>query len=327
MENSNIGNVVTNNDVTNHRRRRNPSAAILTRGTGAMTETQTNKIEAIWREIKKSHASEKHLTGTLSKIEQFVNGGLISVVDYKGQRIIIPLNEMMLDLPRPEREKDDEYNMRAARILNRMMGSEIDFVVKGVTETDNDSVAVASRKDAMMLLRQRYYFPNEGNRKPQIYPERIVEARIIAVSQMAIRVEIFGVETSIRNSDLTWSYIGDCRNEYFVGDYVQVRVNNIEGNTPKTLKIKADIKSLTKNDVREKLMALQPQTNCMGKVTDINYGRIYINLSDGLRAIAHKCFDHRKPGRGDDVLFVCTKIDMEASVAIGIVSRIVKRNI
>ena len=65
----------------------------------------------------------------------------------------------------------------------------------------------------------------------------------------------------------------------------------------------------------------------MGKVTDVSGGVMFINLVDGVRAIAHKSFDHRKPGRGDDVLFVCTRIDEEGGVAVGIVSRIIKRNI
>ena len=91
--------------------------------------------------------------------------------------------------------------------------------------------------------------------------------------------------------------------------------------------ISADIKSLTENTTREKLLALKPQTNCMGKVTDVRGGVVFINLLDGVRAISHKCFDRRKPGLGDDVLFVCTRIDEEGGVAIGIISRIVKRNI
>ena len=65
----------------------------------------------------------------------------------------------------------------------------------------------------------------------------------------------------------------------------------------------------------------------MGKVTDVSGGIVFINLVDGIRALAHKCFDRRKPGRGDDVLFVCTRTDEDSNIAVGIISRIVKRNI
>ena len=78
-----------------------------------------------------------------------------------------------------------------------MMGAEIDFTVRGISGNDDERVAVASRK--MLRLRRRYYLTEGANGKPQVYPNRIVEVRIVAVSQLAIRVEIFSVETSIRN--------------------------------------------------------------------------------------------------------------------------------
>ena len=300
---------------------------ILTLEVGADVETQRDRENAVWHEIKNSQITGSHLTGILGKVERLENGGIISIVDYKGQRIAIPLKEMELGMTRPAGQSDDEFNERMMRVLNRMMGAEIDFVVRGITGDNEERAAVASRKAAMLRLRRRYYLTNAANGKPQVYPGRVVEARIVAVSQLAIRVEIFGVETPIRNRDLSWGYICDCRDSYFVGDSVHVRVKEVEGDNPENIRIRADIKSLTENTAREKLLALKPQTNCMGKVTDVNAGVIFMNLVDGISAIAHKCFDHRKPGRGDDVLFVCTRIDEDGGVAIGIISRIVKRNI
>jgi len=304
-----------------------PPAPILTLAVGADIVTQQEKENAVWHEIKNSQITGSHLTGTLGKVEAMENGNLISIVEYKGQRIAIPLKEMMLGLNRPPGQSDDMYNERVARVLNRMIGAEIDFVIRGITGTGEERAAVASRKAAMLRLRRRYYLTNGTNGKPQVYPRRIVEARIVAVSELALRVEIFGVETPIRNRDISWGYVGDCRDNYFVGDSVQVRMKSVEGDTPENIIIKADIKSLTENDTREKLAALKPQTNCMGKVTDVSGGIVFINLVDGVRAISHKCFDRRKPGRGDDVLFVCTRIDEDGGIAVGIISRIVKRNL
>jgi ribosomal protein S1 len=304
-----------------------PPAPVLTLEAGADVVTQREKENTIWHEIKNSQLTGTHLTGILGKMERLESGGIICIIDYKGQRIAIPLKEMMLDLNRPAGQSDEEYNERTMRVLNRMMGAQIDFVVRGITGSGEERAAVGSRKAAMHRLRRRYYLTEGVNGKPQVYTDRIVEARIVAVSQLAIRVEMFGVETSIRNRDLSWGYVGDCRDEYFVGDTVQVRVKGVEGDTPENLRIRADIKSLTEDDTREKLLALKPQTNCIGKVTDVNSGVVFINLVDGIRAISHKCFDHRKPGRGDDVLFVCTRIDEDGGVAIGIISRIIKRNL
>ena len=313
----------TNQQKTNQQ----ATTPILTLEAGADVETQRDRENAVWHEIKNSQITGSHLTGILGKVERLENRGIISIVDYKGQRIAIPLKEMELGMTRPEGQSDDEFNERMMRVLNRMMGAEIDFVVRGITNDNEERAVVASRKAAMQRLRRRYYLTNTTNGKPQVYPGRIVEARIVAVSQLAIRVEIFGVETPIRNRDLSWGYIGDCRDDYFVGDSVQVRVKEVLGDTPENIRIRADIKSLKENTAHEKLLALKPQTNCMGKVTDVNGGVVFINLVDGVRAIAHKNFDRRKPGRGDSVLFVCTRIDEEGGVAIGIISRIVKRSI
>ena len=303
------------------------AASVLTLKVGAEVETQADKESAIWHEIKSSQITGSHLTGILGKVERMDKGKIVSVIDYKGQRIAIPIKEMELALGRPDGQSEEEYNERMVRVLNRMMGAEIDFVVRGVSGGDDSRAAVASRKTAMHRLRRRYYLTEAANGKPQVYPGRIAEARIIAVGQLSVRVEIFGVETSIRNQDLSWGYIGDCRDSYFVGDVIQVRVKSVSGDSPESLAVKADVTSLSENTSREKLLALKPQTNCMGRVTGVGGGIVFINLVDGVRAIAHKCFDRRKPGRGDDVLFVCTHIDVDGGAAIGIISRIVKRNI
>ncbi|MCL1884444.1 MAG: S1 RNA-binding domain-containing protein [Defluviitaleaceae bacterium] len=255
------------------------------------------------------------------------SSGLLSVVDYKGQRIVIPLSEMNLEIDRSESKDEQEHNERASRLLSKMMGVEIDFVVKGISNEGEERAAVASRKAAMYRLRRRYYLNVGASGKPQVHPGRIVEARIIAVSRFVIRVEIFGVETPIHTPELSWEYIADCRDIYFVGDTIQVRIRSVEGDTEENLVVRANAKSLTENTVAEKLRNLKPQTNCMGRVVDTGGGVTFIRLVDGLRAIAHKCFDQRKPGRGDDVLFVVTKIDEESDVVIGVIARIVKRTI
>jgi len=315
---------------TRQRRQRTkaePPASVLTLEIGADVETHKDKVDIAWHDIKNSQLTGTHLTGILGRVEQLENGALLSIVDYEGQRIAIPLKEMELGMKRPDKQSDAEFNERTMRVLNRMIGAEIDFVIRGITGEGEDRAAVASRKSAMHRLRRRYYLNIGANGKPQVYPDRIVEARIVAVSQLSIRVEIFGVETPIRNRDISWGYVGDCRDKYFVGDTVQVRVKSVQGDTPENLSVRADIKSLTEDTTRETLLALKPQTNIMGKVTDVGGGIVFISLVDGNRAISHKCFDRRKPGRGDDVLFVCTRIDEEGGVAVGIISRIVKRNI
>ena len=309
--------------------REEPPASVLTIEIGSEAAINKDNENLIWHELKNSHVSRTHLTGRLSKLEMIVNVGLMSFVYYKGQQIAIPQKEMMVKLSRPAGQSDYEYNDRFARILNRMLGADIDFIVQSISATGSKREAVASRKAAMLRIRRRYYLTTGTTGKPLIYPGRVVEARVVSVGQMAIRVEIFGVETSIRNKMLSWGYIGDANDHYSVGDVILVRVTKVEGTTPEEIRIEADVRSLTIDNTHEKLAALSYRTNYIGTVSDVRNGVIYMNLIDGIRAVAHACMDrlNRTPGRGDDVLFVCTHKDKNSGVAIGIVSRIIKRNI
>ena len=54
---------------------------------------------------------------------------------------------------------------------------------------------------------------------------------------------------------------------------------------------------------------------------------MYIRLNNGVNAIAHTCYDSRMPGKKDDVSFAVTRLDEEHGVAVGIITRIIKRNL
>ena len=111
---------------------------------------------------------------------------------------------------------------RQVRIANNMLGCDIDFIIKDL-DTKSRSV-VASRKDAMLKKRQIFYLGEEGE-KPLLYPGRIAEARVIAVAPKAVRLEVFGVEVSVRARDMAWEWMLDEGEKFQVGDLVQVMVN------------------------------------------------------------------------------------------------------
>lgn len=64
-----------------------------------------------------------------------------------------------------------------------------------------------------------------------------------------------------------------------------------------------------------------------GRVTDVHRGIVYVRLANGVNAVAHPCYDHRMPGKKDDVSFVVTKLDTEHSIAVGIITRIIRQNL
>ena len=142
-----------------------------------------------------------------------------------------------------------------------------------------------------------------------------------------IRVEIFGVETSIFARDLEWQWIGDARDRYAIGNTILLQIISVTRKGIEDIKVEADAKSLNPNLGNENLSKCRVQSKYAGKVTDVKKGVIYVHLSNGVNAIAHTCYDHRMPGKKDDIIFAVTRLDKDRGVAIGIVTRIIRQNL
>ena len=305
-------------------RRSEPS--ILTVRSREDVETQEDREDIIWHEIHNAYRTRRILTGKLGGIEQLDNRKTVAVVDYKGFRIIIPLKEMMINLGRsPSGQEYADLMLRQNKILGNMLGADIDFVVRGI-DSKTRSV-VASRREAMMRKRQTFYFDLDPDGMYRVYEGRIVQARVIAVAEKVVRVEVFGVECSILARDLAWDWIGDAHERFAVGDEVLVRILSVRRNSLEDLGIRADIKSTSENTDRDNLQKCRIQGKYAGKVTDVHKGVVYVRLANGVNAVAHSCYDYRMPGKKDDVSFAVTRLDMERGVAVGIITRIIRQNL
>lgn len=301
-------------------------ASILTLEVRGEVETYNDRADIIWHEIHNAYRTRKILTGQLGGVEQTENNKTIVIVDYKGYRVVIPLKEMML---RPNvslsGQAYTEFILEQQKMLGRMIGAEIDFIVRGIDS--NTRAVVASRKDAMMKKRQTFYMDEDAYGMHKIHKGRLVQARVIGVAEKAIRVEIFGVDCSINARDLAWYWIGDAREYYSIGDSVLVRILSVSRDSIETIRVKADVRSVTQDNSRENLKKCRVQSKYAGRVTDIHKGVVFIRLSNGVNAIAHSCYDYRTPGKKDDVSFVVTRLDEDRGVAVGIITRVIRRNL
>lgn len=298
--------------------------SILTIEAYATVQTKENIDDITWHEIRDAYITRKILTGTLGGLEKMENGKAIAVVHYKGFRIAIPLSEMVF-LKHASQAQYAEQLEREAKIINKMLGAEIDFMVRGI-DTASRSI-VASRKDAMLKKRQTFYMEKDANGVHRIYYGRIVQARIISVAEKAIRVEIFGVETTIPARDLAWYWISDARDYFAIGDTILLRILSVDRDSIEDIRVTADARSLQTDTSRDVLSRCRIQSKYAGKVTDIHRGVVYIRLANGVNAVAHSCMDHRTPGKKDDVTFVVTKLDKEQGIAVGIITRIIRQNL
>ena len=289
-------------------------------------QTEEDREAIIWHDIQNSHRTRRILTGMLDGVEKTVSGLTLAVVNYRGFRVAIPVKEMMLYTGKtPSGREFMELMDQLNRILNARLGSEIDFIVKGY---DNETRSVVgSRREAMLRKRQTFYFDTDEMGEHLIYEGRVVQARVVAVAEKVIRVEVFGVETSIVARGLSWEWIGNARDHFNVGDRILVRVLKINRTDLEHLTIRVDARSVSATNSHDNLKKCMPQCRYAGRVTDVRNGVVFIRLNNGVNAIAHSCYDPRYPGKKDDVSFAVTRIDEEQGVAIGIITRIIKQNL
>lgn len=288
-------------------------------------ETQKSKEDLTWHEITNAYRTRRILTGTLGGIERLEGGSTITIVYYKNFRVVIPMTEMMINLVEDETHNYGELSLRQNKIVNTMLGCEIDFLIKGL-DTKERSI-VASRKDAMLKKRQIFYFDQDSSGTPKVYPNRIVQARVISVSEKVVRTEIFGVETSIPARDLSFDWLGDARERFRVGDHILVRILDINAKDPEHLTVRADVKSVEGDTSKANIALCKVQGKYAGTIEDIHKGTVFVRLSIGVNAIAHSCYDSRTPGKKDEVSFVVTHIDTERNVALGIITRIIRQHL
>lgn len=227
----------------------------------------------------------------------------------------------MINLNGDGRENSDTLN-RQTRIANNMLGCEIDFMIKDL-DTETKSV-VASRKDAMLKKRQTFYYAEEGE-KPMLYPGRMVQARVIAVAAKAVRLEVFGVEVSVRARDMAWEWMVDASEKFQIGDLVLVTVNEIRQKSVEDISISVDAKSATANTNKDNLKKCHKQGKYAGTITDVYKGTYFIRLDIGVNAVAHSCNMPSLPGKRDKIGFVATRINDNYEVAEGIITRLIKR--
>lgn len=164
------------------------------------------KIKEIYRSIEE----KRILTGKISGIEdeyyKLKNEKIpCAIIWYGNVKILIPSTHFGVDKANKT-------------ILRGMLGAEIDFIVIKIDMITN--IAIASRKDAMQLRAMIEL--------PKIRKNDIARVRILAVGIKHILVELYGKEIIIKAENLQYTYIVNCKDYYTPGEYLKVRIKNID---------------------------------------------------------------------------------------------------
>ncbi len=162
------------------------------------------------REILRSKDEQRILTGRITGIEEEyykLQDRSIScaIVWYEGIKVLIPVTHLGVT------------NENKA-LIRGMLNAEIDFIVIEYDETSN--IAVANRELAMEL--------RSKIELPKLKKNDIVKVRIVAISTKHIIVDLYGREVVIKAENLKHTYITNAKEEYVVGEYLRVRVKEID---------------------------------------------------------------------------------------------------
>ncbi len=162
-------------------------------------QTDEDKARSDLLDLMESQRGRRILTGTIQGVERNPDSGNSSLaVIYHGDfKILIPAEEAVAP-PEDYRGRPPEDVLY--QLLNRRLGAEVDYIVKGI-DADN-RIAVASRLEAMRSKRRQYYFTSDRG-EYQIREGICAEARVVSAIRAGIFVDLFGVEVYIPLAELT----------------------------------------------------------------------------------------------------------------------------
>lgn len=278
--------------------------------------TREDSEDAKWGYLAGAARRQQILTGIVSTdISLTENGMPVVPVDFEGLCVKIPVREMVLS-----EWPDDAPIPKDVRIqIGRMLGATIDFIPAGVDIKNR--AAIGSRKAAMLQRQKRYYA--SGRVKPGI----LMACRVLAVGNNTMTVEACGVDTDIYARNVSWQWFSDITDLYATGDLVVARVMDVGYNPEcEIYSVSLSIKEASENPDRAALEKIVPNSNYFGVVTGVKDRVFFVRLQAGVNAKTKLYRSIDMPSRLDTVSFRVTGVDEESGIALGFITRIIKRH-
>ena len=278
--------------------------------------TREDSEDAKWGYLAGAARRQQILTGIVSTdISLTENGMPVVPIDFEGLCVKIPVREMVLS-----EWPDDAPIPKDVRIqIGRMLGATIDFIPAGVDIKNR--AAIGSRKAAMLQRQKRYYA--SGRVKPGI----LMACRVLAVGNNTMTVEACGVDTEIYARNVSWQWFSDITDLYATGDLVVARVMDVGYNPEREVyAVSLSIKEASENPDRAALEKIVPNSNYFGVVTGVKDRVFFVRLQAGVNAKTKLYRSIDMPSRLDTVSFRVTGVDEESGIALGFITRIIKRH-
>ena len=262
--------------------------------------------ELALKELIRSKEEKRILTGRISGIEDEyykLKGEKIScaIVWYEDIKILIPSTHLGID-------KINKSMIRG------MLGAEIDFIVMEIDTISN--IAIASRKDAMELRAELEL--------PKLKINDTVRVRILAVGIKHILVELYGKEVIIKADNLQHTYILNCKDFYSPGEYLKVRIKEIDIQNNVFVLSAKDLISNPYKNIRKYITETGEYT---GKVIAFPKGNsgviVQLDITNITCLVRVPARFNNYPHFLDNVLIKITEIKQEKKMLYGYLMRII----
>lgn len=275
-------------------------------------QTEIDKARDKFLDLVESLKTGRYLTDKIQGVEKHSGLGEPRAVIFHGDYKVIIMASMIVDLPKDLRGQDpyEVYHY----LLTKRLGSEIDYVVKGIDR--NTGLAVGSRKDAMATKRRHYYLNQTRDGTYRIYEGLCCEARVMSVIPYGIFVDLFGIDVYIPLRELSYVRLTDAMGYYEPGDRVLVKVTQLNRDDPDDIRVAASVKQVAANPVDKALEKIEVNSNYAGTVTLTDSTGIFVRLDMGAEC---RCrFPYRaRPPKGARVVVKIAGVDMEQKTVWG----------
>ena len=280
-------------------------------------ETDADKLRNDLLDLVESLKSKKILTGTIQGVERLADNPEMSyAVTYHGDyKIIIPVLEAVEE---PEDYRGQPKGDVLHYLLNKRLGAEVDYIVKGIDQ--ESGIVAASRLEAMAMKRREYYFRTDRDGNYQIYEGIRAEARVVSVIRAGIFVDLFGAECYIPLRELSYQRWVDATTHYQPGQRVLVKVLGVDRTDRNKLHVSASIKQAGENPYEKALKKYSVGNRYVGTVSMVDTTGVLVSL-DGIDCLC--TYPKRgRPPRGSRVTVRILGINHESNRIWGTITHI-----
>ena len=281
-------------------------------------QTDEDKARSDLLDLLESQRTRRILTGTIQGIEGGPdNGGRSLAVIYHGEyKILIPAEEAVIP---PEDYRGRPPQEVLHQLLTRRLGAEVDYLVKGI---DSDArIAVASRLEAMRAKRREMYYATDREGNYTVHADLCAEARVVSVIRAGIFVDIFGVETYIPLSELSYQRMMDAASAFQPGQRILVKLLEVNRGRGYEVTVTASVKQAGENPFEKAIRRYSVGNRYVGTVSMVSTVGVFVSLDGGIDCLCN--YPKRgRPPRGSRATVKILGINQETNRIWGAITHI-----